>query len=116
MKTLQLINEERIAVKTDNGLRLVSVSTIVYIMAVNNCSKIVLSNQETQQISFTLKEIEKQMSAFNFIRCHKSYLVNIAFIDEILYKEKYGIKLINNEEIPVSRAKMKHIKKLFGIC
>ncbi len=115
MKTIQIINKERIAIKTDRGSRLVSVSTIVYIMAINNYSKIIFSNQETKMIPYTLKEIEKQMRDFNFIRCHKSYLVNTAFIDEIHYKEKYEIMLINNEEIPVSRAKMRHIKRIFGI-
>ncbi len=116
MQPLQLINEQKIAVKTDKGSQLIPVSDIVYIIAVNNYSKIVLSNQETKMIPYTLKEIEKQMRDFNFIRCHKSYLVNIDFIDEIHYKEKYEIMLINNEEIPVSRAKMKHIKRVFGIC
>ena len=49
----------------------------------------------------TLKDIETQLPPAMFIRPHRSYLVNTAFINEIAH---YNVKISNGELIPVSRS------------
>ncbi len=49
----------------------------------------------------TLKDIESQLPPKMFIRPHRSYLVNTAFITEIKH---YNLKISNGELIPISRS------------
>ncbi len=57
-----------------------------------------------------LDNIEKQLSKYWFARIHNRYLVNCRMISSI---EKNSCKLLNGEELPVSRAKMAHTKEMF---
>lgn len=57
-----------------------------------------------------LDNIEKQLCEFWFVRVHNRYLVNCRMISLI---EKNSCKLINGENIPISRLKMQDTKKIF---
>lgn len=66
----------------------------------------------TSSISYRNKidNIETDLSSYKFARIHNRYLVNCRMISEI---EKNSCKLINGEELPISRAKMAHTKEMF---
>ncbi|MCU9810183.1 LytTR family transcriptional regulator [Paraclostridium sp. AKS46] len=55
------------------------------------------------------ENLEKELSKFNFFRCHNSFLINLKYIDCI----QKNIVLINNEEIPISRQKADEFKNKF---
>ena len=46
----------------------------------------------------------------SFIRCHKSYLVNIKYISERVNQE---FLLINGAKIPISKTKLKEVREWF---
>jgi len=112
MKVIQIQNDQKIAIKTLQGARFIAVSQIVYIVAEDNYSKIVLSNQHSVLVSKTLKLVENQLQFCGFIRCHKSYLVNIAFVNELCCNGISKLNLSNDTEIPVSRTGLKRIKEV----
>lgn len=54
----------------------------------------------------TLKTLEKQLKKYhNYIRCHRSYIVNKTYIDTLINSAKgYKLKMIDfKDDIPVSR-------------
>lgn len=53
-----------------------------------------------------LDRVEKELEKYNFFRCHKSYLINMKYI-ECIYKNTV---IINNEEIPVSKHRISNLK------
>lgn len=53
-----------------------------------------------------MNRIEKELEKYNFFRCHKSYLINIKYID-CIYKNTV---VLNNEEIPVSKYRISNLK------
>lgn len=66
----------------------------------------------------SLSDWEEHLSATGFIRCHKSFLINIDRIEYIapMFKNHYTIKIVNSKEaIPVSRGYAKLIKKRLKI-
>lgn len=115
MKILTLKNKYKLVIKTKDGALVISNDDIVYIKADNNYSIFILFDQKKLLITNTLKTVESALQPFNYIRCHKSYLVNIAYIRELCCKDKPILKLRNKHEIPVSREGMKRIKRVFGI-
>lgn len=58
----------------------------------------------------TMNKVEKELMEYNFFRCHKSFLVNVEYVQNI--KRCVAI-LENNIEIPVSRHRFKGFKKVF---
>lgn len=61
----------------------------------------------------TLLDYEKELCPKTFFRCNNSYLVNIAYVEDILPdSHRYKIRLITGEEIPLSRNKKKELIEL----
>jgi len=59
-------------------------------------------------VSYRLCLVEKLLNNENLIRCHKSYLVNIHFIQEVCIKRRVFL-LQNRKEISISRRMMKKV-------
>ncbi|MEG2194401.1 MAG: LytTR family DNA-binding domain-containing protein [Terrisporobacter sp.] len=61
-------------------------------------------------VKYSLEKIEKDLNLDKFIRCHKSFLINISYVENI--KPNIAI-LESGEEIPVSRYRYKDVKEKF---
>lgn len=59
----------------------------------------------------SMDKVEKELEKFNFYRCHKSYLVNMKYIETI---DKNEI-IINGNKIPVSKHRISDFKKKFTL-
>jgi|SRR5690625_1542320 len=67
----------------------------------------------------TLTNIEKQLVMYGFFRCHRSYIVNLQKVREIITwsKNTYSLRIDNKKQstIPLSRAKIKEIQEIFSL-
>ncbi|SDY81055.1 LytR/AlgR family response regulator transcription factor [Lachnobacterium bovis] len=88
---------------------LIDVNDIIYIEAQGSYSIIVLSSKKEILISKNLKKIETELNFLFLIRIHKSFIVNINYIDKWYYKY---IVLKNNIKIPVGRNRSSILKLL----
>ncbi|TQQ84277.1 response regulator transcription factor [Peptacetobacter hominis] len=59
----------------------------------------------------SLDRMEKELEKYNFYRCHKSYLVNLEYIDTI----KGNTVFIGDYQIPVSKYRISNLKKKITI-
>lgn len=81
---------------------------IIYVQAESNYSRIFM--EDTQQLlRITLGELEKQLCHSDFVRIHKSYLVNVSYITDI--KDKHII--IHNQQLPISIRKVKEVTNVY---
>ncbi len=67
-------------------------------------------NTEVIECYGSLKNYEKQLERLNFVRCHKSYLVNCRYIRSMSGKE---VKLDNGVLIPLSKYKKDAVKEQY---
>jgi len=74
---------------------------------------------EGQSNCRTLEELLESLDANLFWRAHRSYLVNINRIREVVpwFKSSYQLRMDDKKqtEIPVSRAQTKRLRELFGL-
>lgn len=77
------------------------------------------NGMEGQSICRTLEELLDSLDPNLFWRAHRSYLVNINRIKEVVpwFKSSYQLRMDDKKqtEIPVSRAQTKRLRELFGL-
>ena len=86
-----------LTIKHEGRLHRINEGTISYLKAYDNYCYIVTKAQ-TYLVPHTLKHVSEQLESSNFIKCHRSYVVNLK---HILSVDKTTISLENNT-IPVS--------------
>ncbi len=86
-------------VKDAGALVKVKVDDILFIQADDNYSRIFTVNKN-YLISSTLKKVDNKLPKTNFVRIHRSYIVNINFIDKI----KDGYLFIEKHQLPIGRS------------
>jgi len=92
-------NEKVFYIKEGGGLVKVKMDNIKFVRADDNYSRI-FTTGKSHVISSTLKKVEEKLTNSNFIRVHRSFVVNMHFIDKI----KDGFLYIDNNQIPIGRS------------
>ncbi len=100
---------KKIILSTSEGIHILSTDEIIRCESDDYYTKFFLTNGNPIMISKTLKQNEAMLSDFNFIRPHKSHLVNIKFIKSYLKVDGGYILMTDGSKIPVSRRKRESI-------
>lgn len=88
---------DRIFVRQKERMIRVMIADILYIEADRNYSRIFTKNRE-YLLAITLKTIEEKLPAGSFLRIHRTYIVNIAHVEEVTDKAV----IIEKATIPLS--------------
>lgn len=108
---------ERIPVEKAGKKILISVDSILYVMARDDYAYL----QTTDDRFFStasLAQLESKLDGYGFFRVHRGYLVNLAVVTEV-ETVPGGTLLLTlegcDEKIPVSRRRVSSLKKALGI-
>jgi two-component system LytT family response regulator/two-component system response regulator LytT len=109
----------KILLKANNRLFLVDQKEICFASIEDGVITVVAQNMEGQSNCRTLEELLASLDTNFFWRAHRSYLVNINRIKEVVpwFKSSYQIRMDDRKqtEIPVSRAQTRRLRDLFGL-
>ncbi|WP_299162411.1 LytTR family DNA-binding domain-containing protein [uncultured Tenacibaculum sp.] len=107
-------NLQYLAIKKRTGVQLIDIKNVRYIKGAGVYTEVFLTNEQKELHDKSLEKLS-QLLPESFQRIHKSYLVKITEIKEIIVQtgSKYSIELNNGEILPVGRTKYKELKKLF---
>lgn len=105
-------NLQFLAVKKRTGIQLIAIEDVLYIKGAGVYTEIYLHNGEKELHDKSLEKLS-QLLPKTFERIHKSYLVKITEIKEVIVQtgSKYSVELKNNEILPVGRTKYKVLKE-----
>jgi two-component system LytT family response regulator len=98
-------DNQRVELPTNDGIVYLSPDEIIRVEADSNYTRIFTNDEKVLLLSKTLKEIETKLKHENFIRVHKSHIINLLFLAKYIKGDGGMIILKNKEQIPVSRAK-----------
>jgi two-component system LytT family response regulator/two-component system response regulator LytT len=109
----------KVLLKANSRLFLVDQKDICFASIEDGVITVVAQSMEGQSNCRTLEELLTSLDANLFWRAHRSYLVNINRIKEVVpwFKSSYQIRMDDKKqtEIPVSRAQTRRLRDLFGL-
>ncbi len=112
-KVFNQISLNKIALEVPKGIMFVSHDDIILFEADGVYTKVYLKNGKTELISKTLKYFTDQLKDKSiFYKPHRSYLINLKFMSQLVKKDGVHIVLENNKTIPVARDKKDEFIKL----
>ena len=108
-----------VVVKSGPHLFLVDSSEIIYAAIEDGVISIVTSELEGESNFRTVEELQSNLDPKTFWRVHRSYLVNVNRIKEVVpwFKSSYQLKMADRKqtEIPVSRAQTRKLRELLNL-
>ena len=107
---------QRIAVKTRHKIEVIPVSDILYIEADDDYVTLHTSTERYLKEK-TMKFMETHLDPAQFIRIHRSYIVNIGMITrlELYQKETYNVLLKNGASIRASSSGYRELKQVLHL-
>ena len=85
-------------IKTDKKIIRLDISTLKYVESQSDYIRLV-SEKESIMVLQSLKYMEQLLSGNEFLRCHKSFIINLKYVDRITG----NIIKIGDQEIPIGR-------------
>lgn len=101
------LEQKEILLPTPEGQRRIPISDLIYIEPWNRGTRLVLVSGECSS-SAKISELEQLLPKGKFAFCHRTLLVNLAFIQSIRYCE---LTLKNGQTLPVSKYRQAQIKE-----
>jgi two-component system LytT family response regulator len=99
----------KIVLSTSEKIHIIETDQIIRCESDNYYTNFFLADGKKILVSKTLKENEQLLSDHNFIRPHKSHLVNVKYIKGFLRSDGGYIEMKDGSKIPVSRRKREQI-------
>lgn len=102
---------ENLVLRCKNGISRIEVKRIEYCAVHHRTLYIHMTNGQIFESIGSMDELEKHLINYDgFIRPHRSYLINIEYVQSISYR---AITMVCLDEIPVPRGKYNEIKSAF---
>jgi len=110
------INSNRILLHAKNAIEVVNQDELLYLQADSNYCHVYTKDEKRIMVTKTLSEIEKMLDMENFVRIHRSYTVNLAFIKKISTEDgAYDVILESGQKLPVSRRKKENLFEMLAL-
>ncbi|HEX6594709.1 MAG TPA: LytTR family transcriptional regulator DNA-binding domain-containing protein [Bacillota bacterium] len=114
----QALEFQKIPTKTNDKMVLFDPPEIDYIDSKEGQVYLYIKG-EAFPTTFTLQELEERLIYYGFFRCHRSYIVNLQKVREVITWTRNSFNLILDDDpkssIPLSKAKMSQLKEMLGL-
>ena len=100
-------------------IRFARVAEIVFIASADDYSEVHLASGTTVLVGVTVKRWEERLPSVRFARIHRSFLVNVAFINDVIQESgqwRVNLRTKNREKtLPMSRRFAQSLKRHFKL-
>lgn len=108
----------KIPVKSEGSVALVNPADVLFATAEEGKATLQTVRDETLVTQFTLSELETRLAQRGFFRAHRSYLVNLQHVTEVIpyTRDSYSLRLDDAQGslIPLSKTAASELRELLG--
>lgn len=111
------IKHEKLPVWKNDRIYLINKADILY-CTTNDSETLIVTKKDSYTILETLSALEEQLNEQEFFRCHRSYIIRVDAIEEVIpwFNNTYAVRFLAHQEcIPISRRNTKIFKALVNI-
>jgi two-component system LytT family response regulator len=115
--TTEKFSNNRLTIWKNEKLYVINMNDIYYCKA-NEHEVFIYTKTDEYKITSSISELYRKLPQESFFKCHRSYIVNIDKITEIIpwFNNTYVLRLKGiDAEVPVSRQNISQFKLLMGI-
>lgn len=103
----------KISLSTADKIHLINVDDIIRCESDNYYTIIFFKDGTSLMVSKTLKEIDQKLEEYDFVRTHKSHLVNMRYIKNFI-KDEMMVVMTDDTKVPVSKRKKERILEVIN--
>ena len=103
---------QRLTLPYLNRYVVVSLDDIVHLKGEGNYTFIHTRDRRKYLVSKTLKDFELLLDPVIFVRIHKSYIINLAYVQEHVLTRERILRMADNREVTISRRRVRGIAQL----
>jgi two-component system LytT family response regulator len=101
--------QKRIVINTTESITMLNVADIIRCESNRNYTYLYMANKKKIIVSKTLMEFEDMLSKYNFLRIHKSHLINVNYIEKYVKSDGGYMMLKDGSKMPVSIRKKEYL-------
>ena len=94
---------DRILLPNSTGFVIVDLDQIIRLEADSNYTRVILNSGTSLIVSWTLKRFEKLLNLPDFFRPHRSHIIHLSFVKELVTKDGWWVTFPDKFLVPVSR-------------
>ncbi len=102
---LEVPQNKKIALNTGDGITFIELLDILYLKADGSYTHFFLSNKNKITVSKKISEFERLEQVGNFMRIHRSHIINLERIQKILKQDGGTVIMDNGDELSISSEK-----------
>lgn len=101
-----------LAVKKGGIVKMIEAEQVNYIKGAGIYSELHLQNGQQELHDKSLDALEQLLPAGEFIRIHRSYILNLQRADKLIIETggRYAVQLNNGEQLPIGRSRYKKVR------
>ncbi len=103
------IKNNKLLISTSDTLNVIDIDTIIRCESSRNYTILYLSGDKTLVASKTLMDFEQTLKQHDFLRIHKSHLVNVNFVEKYVKTGGGHMLLKNGTQLPVAVRKKEYL-------
>lgn len=104
--------KQKLVLSTSEGMHIVDIKNIIRCEADDYYTRFFLVDKRMIMVSKTLKDSGELLTAHDFVRSHRSHLVNMDYVKKYVKSDGGYLELKDGSQIPVSRRKKELILSL----
>ena len=104
------IEDPTLNIKIGNKLKVIPLSEVHWFEADDYCVK-VHTSEKAYTMRKSLKSLQKELASLNFVRVHRSALLNLDYLDHVNFQSS-TVKLQNTSEVPLSKSGASLLRKI----
>ncbi len=114
--TSEFVPDNKLAITSNQHIDIVHTRDITHIEAIDQKTKLYLSNNTFIETSSTLESFANKLKGSNFLRVHHDFIINLDYFSKLDVREGKTIEIENGIKIPIDLSKkallLNHLKKI----
>ncbi|MBC8154703.1 MAG: LytTR family transcriptional regulator [Bacteroidetes bacterium] len=101
--------QHRLSLPYLNRTVMIAVDDVICLQGEGNYTFLFTRDRKRYLVSKTLKEFEKTLDETMFLRIHKSYIINLGYVQHGVFCKERLVRMADGREVTISRRRMKEI-------